>query len=73
MLTTWIKEKFGEDAVPWVYFTAAITLCVAGIAATIVFGVMGLGTGLAISIPTILVGGIGIIPTGIALEEGGYI
>jgi hypothetical protein len=69
----WARGKFGEDAVPWIFFCATTMLAVMGIAFTIGFGVSGFEAGLAISIPAIIVGGIGALVTGITLEDNGYI
>jgi hypothetical protein len=72
-MVRWLEDKFGHGAVPWVFFCATAMMCLAGIAGTIAFGVSGFEAGLAVSIPMILVGGLGTIPTGIILEDGGYI
>jgi len=72
-MVRWIEKTFGVDAVPWVFFTATITLAVAGAVFTIAFGVAGFVAGLGVSIPAILVGGIGTLITGMTLEDKNYI
>ena len=69
----WLVEKFGWDSVGWIMLSATIMVAVAGIAATIAFGVMTVNVGLALSIPTIFVGGFGTLITGLSLSEKGYI
>lgn len=72
-MVRWLKDKFGEDAIPWVFFCATIMLCLGGIVGTVAFAVIGFEAGLGVSIPMIIVGGIGAVPTGVILEANGYI
>jgi hypothetical protein len=72
-MANWLEKKYGKGVVPWVFICAAIMLAVAGIAGTIFFGVSGLTAGLGVSIPAILVGGIGTLLTGLVLDDRNYI
>lgn len=72
VMVRWLKEKYGKGAVPWVFFCAMAGLAVGGIVGTVFFGVAGIEVGFNISIPAIIVGIVGLIPTGMILEEAGY-
>lgn len=72
-MVDWLVDKYDTDAVPWVFLGATIALMVAGIGGTVFFGVTGITAGLGVSIPAMIVGFVGVLITGMILDDKGYI